>query len=233
MTAPTRPSTCRRPTQGGAIRRPEGADAAPAPGPPPAPSFGAFLLREYNNLRDELVNTLCARLGNREDAQDVAQETFLRCWHDQERLPGVRNLRAWIFRVGLNAAKDLRRSAWSRRVRPLLGADVLPTVPAAPSWALEEQELLGEVRGALKHLRPEEKEVFLLRQDGQLTYQQIARQHSRPVGTVKTQMRSALQRLRELFNPHRAPARRRREPGYEPDTRLARGRPRRGPPRIA
>jgi RNA polymerase sigma-70 factor (ECF subfamily) len=49
------------------------------------------------------------------------------------------------------------------------------------------------------HLRPEEKEVFLLRQNGELTYEQIAELHNRPVGTVKTQMRSALQKLRKIM----------------------------------
>ena len=55
------------------------------------------------------------------------------------------------------------------------------------------------LRQALLHLRPEEKEVFLLRQNGELTYEQIAELHNRPVGTVKTQMRSALQKLRKVL----------------------------------
>jgi RNA polymerase sigma-70 factor (ECF subfamily) len=48
-------------------------------------------------------------------------------------------------------------------------------------------------------LRPDEKEVFLLRQNGDLTYDQIAEARGSPVGTVKTQMRSALQKLRRQF----------------------------------
>ena len=139
-------------------------------------------------------------LGNQEDAQDVAQEAFLRCWRTQEGLPEIHNLRAWIFRVGLNAAKDLHRSAWRRRVRPLLGAEGMPMVDATtPTQTLEDQESLQQVRDALLHLRPEEKEVFLLRQNGDLTYEQIAELHNRPVGTVKTQMRSALQKLRKIL----------------------------------
>jgi RNA polymerase sigma-70 factor (ECF subfamily) len=161
---------------------------------------GAFLLRTFNELRNELVSTLWFVLGNQEDAQDVAQEAFLRCWRTQEGLPEVHNLRAWIFRVGLNAAKDLQRSAWRRRVKPLMGAETMPTVDgAAPARALEDQETLAQLRQALLHLRPEEKEVFLLRQNGELTYEQIAELHDRPVGTVKTQMRSALQKLRKVL----------------------------------
>jgi RNA polymerase sigma-70 factor (ECF subfamily) len=167
---------------------------------PAGPSTGELLLRTFTDLRDELVSTLCFILGNAEDAQDVAQEAFLRCWRTREGLPEVHNLRAWIFRVGLNAAKDLQRSAWRRRVKPLLGADAMPMAEtASPSGGLEEQEALQQLRQALLHLRPEEKEVFLLRQNGELTYEQIAELHDRPVGTVKTQMRSALQKLRQIL----------------------------------
>jgi RNA polymerase sigma-70 factor, ECF subfamily len=159
-----------------------------------------LLLRTFTAMRDELVSTLCFVLGNADDAQDIAQEVFLRCWRTKEGIPEVQNLRAWIFRVGLNAAKDLQRSAWRRKVKPLLGADAMPmpeTVP--PTRGLEEQESMQQLRQALMQLRPEEKEVFLLRQNGEMTYEQIAEIHDRPVGTVKTQMRSALQKLRKVL----------------------------------
>jgi RNA polymerase sigma-70 factor (ECF subfamily) len=159
-----------------------------------------MLLHAFTELRDDLVSTLCFMLGNREDAHDVAQEAFLRCWRAQASLPDVQNLRAWIFRVGLNVAKDLQRSAWRRRAKPLVGAEIMPIVDeTGPEQSLEDQETLKRLREALLDLRPEEKEVFLLRQNGNLTYEQIAELRNRPVGTVKTQMRSALQKLRKLL----------------------------------
>jgi RNA polymerase sigma-70 factor, ECF subfamily len=167
---------------------------------PPDETTGELLLRTFSGMRDELVSTLWFMLGSREDAQDVAQEAFLRCWRTQAGLAEVQNLRAWIFRVGLNAAKDLQRSAWRRRVKPLLGADAMPTLNnVSPTTVLEDQEAVAQLREALLHLRPEEKEVFLLRQNGELTYEQIAELHNRPVGTIKTQMRSALQKLRKVL----------------------------------
>jgi RNA polymerase sigma-70 factor (ECF subfamily) len=158
------------------------------------------LLRTFNEVRDELVSTLWYVIGNRDDAQDMAQEVFLRCWRTQDGLPEVQNLRAWIFRVGLNAAKDLQRSAWKRRVKPFSASEVTPMVESpAPSQTLEDRESLELLREALLHLRPEEKEVFLLRQNGGMTYEQIAELADRPVGTVKTQMRSALSKLRKVL----------------------------------
>src|SRR2546425_2587453 len=133
------------------------------------------LLRTFTELRDELVSTLWFLLGNPEDAQDIAQEVFLRCWRAQHSLPEIRDLRAWIFRVGLNAAKDLQRSAWRRRVKPLFGEDIMQLADGlAPAQIVEDEESLRRIRRALLDLPPEEKEVFLLRQNGELTSEQLA-----------------------------------------------------------
>src|SRR5206468_12053996 len=129
-----------------------------------------------------------------------SQEAFLRCWRMTEGRKDIQNVRAWIFRVALNAAKDLQRSAWKRRVKRLLGNELLiPANGSTPPDAAEEREAMGQLRQALYGLRPEEKEVFLLRQNADLTYDEIADLHQRPVGTVKTQMRSALLKLRKMF----------------------------------
>src|ERR1700730_10908661 len=73
----------------------------------------------FNLMRTELVSTLFFVLGNHDDAQDVAQEVFLKCWRTRATLTDVKNFRAWIFRVSLNAAKDLQRNAWRRRAKPM------------------------------------------------------------------------------------------------------------------
>jgi RNA polymerase sigma-70 factor (ECF subfamily) len=158
------------------------------------------LTRAFSDMRDELVSTLMYLLGNREDAQDAAQEAFVKCWRSCDTLPDVQNLRAWIFRVGLNAAKDMQRSAWHRRSKPIAGDETMIVGrEVSPGENLEEQEDLSRLKSAILELRPDEKEVFLLRQNGGFTYEQIADIRSAPVGTVKTQMRSALQKLRKIL----------------------------------
>ena len=78
---------------------------------------------------------------------------------------------------------------------------MLPVRDTPPEQLLEDQEVLDRLRLAIAHLRPEEREIFLLRQNGELTYEQIAELRGAPVGTVKTQMRSAIQKLRRMLNP--------------------------------
>src|SRR5262249_51991182 len=129
----------------------------PALARPASPEAWADLLvRTFNDVRDELISTLWYLLGNQDDAQDMAQEVFLRCWRTQENLPEVQNLRAWIFRVGLNAARDLQRSAWKRRVKPLVGTEIMsPIDPSSPAAELEDRESLDRLRAALHGLREE------------------------------------------------------------------------------
>src|SRR5882672_10504595 len=153
-------------------------ESAGTEGPDRAP---ADLVRVFNELRDELVSTLWFMLGNRDDAQDAAQEAFLKCWRSREGLGDIQNLRAWVFRVGLNAAKDMQRSAWNRRAKPLTVEDtMLAARDVPPADRLEDQECLDRLRAALHDLRAEEKEVFLLRQNGGMTYEQIAEARNAP-----------------------------------------------------
>jgi RNA polymerase sigma-70 factor (ECF subfamily) len=158
------------------------------------------LERAFNDMRVELVSTLYYYLGNYEDAQDAAQETWLKCWRGLETASDIRNLRAWVFRVGLNAAKDLQRKAWRRRARPLAGSCTLAQGNGlSPVEAAEERETQQQLRQALLDLRKDEKEVFLLRFNAGLTYEEIARLRGSPVGTVKTQMRAAVAKLRQVL----------------------------------
>src|SRR3954466_15208169 len=69
----------------------------------------ALLVRVFQQTRDELLGTLHHVLGNPEDAQDVLQVAFLNCWEARAELVNVRNVRSWVWRVTLNAAKDLLR----------------------------------------------------------------------------------------------------------------------------
>ena len=163
-------------------------------------SAGDLLVHTFNEVRDELISTLAYMLGNREDAKDAAQDSFVKCWNARDQLHQVVNLRAWVFRVALNTAKDMQRSAWSRRSRPLQAEQhTMAGKETAPEIALENKETLEQVRSAILKLRHEEKEVFLLRQNGQFTYEQIAEIRGCPVGTIKTQMRTALDKLRKML----------------------------------
>jgi len=146
-------------------------------------------------LRFRMIRVFSRMLGNREDALEVAQEAFLRYWKTQRVFTSCGELNSWIFRIGLNAAKDFRKSAWKRRIRafPVVEPQAHHQAVAEILIGKEEKMLLSE---AIEHLREEEREVFLLRKEGGLTFEEIAQAVQRPSGTVKTQFRTALSKLR-------------------------------------
>ena len=90
---------------------------------PATPDPGDTLVATFHAAKDELVSTLMYVLGSRDDALDAAQDAFLKCWKNRNQIADVQNLRAWIFRVALNTAKDMRRSAWSRKSRAFGGEE--------------------------------------------------------------------------------------------------------------
>src|SRR5437667_6954426 len=122
-----------------------------------ADASGEAFVCAFNEVRAELVSTLFFVLGNHEDAQDAAQDAFLKCWRTRQALSEVRNLRAWIFRVGLNAAKDLQRSAWRRRAKPLTTMTADQTTEGSPVESLEDKESLDRLPAPRWRPGPEER----------------------------------------------------------------------------
>jgi RNA polymerase sigma-70 factor (ECF subfamily) len=163
----------------------------------------AVLEQAFAQYQDELLGTLYYLVGNREDALDAYQEAFIRCWRHRETVPRVANLKAWIFRIALNLGRDIRGTAWRRRRKPLPEDEaVLAARPSdQPEVECTRREKLAHLRRELLELRSEEQEVFLLRQNGQMTYDEIARTLDVPVGTVKTRMRLAMKKLRGALAP--------------------------------
>jgi len=150
--------------------------------------------------QSELLGMLYHMVGNVEDARDALQETFVKCWRNQDKLNEVRNLKAWVFRVALNTARDMRQTAWRRRKKPLPEDETaIESGHEGPEGQVEHNEQMTVVRKAVSQLRAEEQEVFLLRQNAQMTYEQIAEEIGIPTGTVKTRMRLAIIKLRETL----------------------------------
>lgn len=160
------------------------------------------LAARFEALRERLLGTAWFVAGNREDAREAVQEAFLRCWRSRGVAAEVRDLDAWIFTVVLNAARDARRRRTVRRAAELPAEDAMPPESShEPSRRAEAREDLARVRDAIRELPDAEREVFLLRQNGELPYERIAVTLDIPVNTAKTRMRRALLRLRAVLDP--------------------------------
>jgi RNA polymerase sigma-70 factor (ECF subfamily) len=116
-----------------------------------------------------LVRFLYRRLGDRDQAEELAQEAFFRLLEQRPDRP-----RPWLFAVAANLARDVARGA-VRRTRHLqvLGGELAGRSPPDPEELLLRGEVAQRVRAALDALSERDRTLLLLRQEG-LAYREIA-----------------------------------------------------------
>ena len=157
-------------------------------GDPQAPRL---LIERYQGV----VFGLCYRMmGHRQDAEDAAQEAFLRALRSIAGFDATRPIRPWLLEIAANRC----RTALSRRARrpPAASHPVEDRPDPRPALA-DPDDLAGELERGLQTLRPEYRMVFTLFHEQNLSYDEIAAAVSRPVGTVKTWLHRARAQLAE------------------------------------
>ena len=138
-----------------------------------------------------LVRYLTRRLGDRDWAEELVQETFLRALRHEE----VSNERAWLFAVATNLARDeARRQIRRRRHLQLLADEVRATEVDAPTPEIERAEDAAAARRALDGLEERDRHALLLREEG-LSYAEIAEALGLSVGSIGTTLFRARKRL--------------------------------------
>ncbi|GAC1312177.1 MAG: sigma-70 family RNA polymerase sigma factor [Vulcanimicrobiaceae bacterium] len=136
-------------------------------------------------------------LGDRESAAEVTQQTFLRLW-DRAPSVGARTgrLRPWLVIVARNMAIDIGRR---RRLHAVSFDRLLASVPTGPDVAdsVIERIETRDARDLLAVLGEDQRRIVELAYFGELTQTEIATVLEIPLGTVKSRLRLALQRLRD------------------------------------
>lgn len=161
------------------------------------------LYDRYNGL----VFTLAFRItGDRQLAQEVLQDAFLRCWNSAGQFDDTRgHVAAWLMGIARNRAIDVLRS---RQHQDQLREDALsggasgesnegdPPVSSAHPDHSEAVLVQHTVRGALASLSEPQRQVIELAYYSGLTQMEIATKLSTPLGTIKTRMRDGLEKMR-------------------------------------
>ena len=149
----------------------------------------------YNTLYGDLVRFLYRKVWDAERAQDLAQETFVRCLKQQPD-----NARALVFTVAANLARDEARSAIRRKKHlTLLRGEAESNKPQTP---VEESERAAQERAvqlALDQLTERDREILLLWNAG-LSYDEIAANTGLSIGAIGTTLARARRRLVEAHD---------------------------------
>jgi len=152
-------------------------------------------LGEFYDLYAGLANGLALRiLRDTSEAEDVVQEVFVQVWRQAARFdPNRGSPEAWLCTMARSRALDRLRRRTSRREEP---GDASPPSTEAP----KTEEALA-VRKALEGLSGDQRRALELAYYEGLTQSEIAARLGEPLGTIKTRIRTAMIRLREVLGP--------------------------------
>jgi len=133
-------------------------------------------------------------VSNREDAEDVTSEFFIKVWRLADTYRGGNGHRAWMATIARNMAVDLLR----KTKREVPTDDFVEPVEENASTESLEQEVLSDVslKQALDKLKPNEREIVHLKIIGEMTFQEIADILRIPLGTVTWRYQNAINKLR-------------------------------------
>lgn len=156
-----------------------------------------------------LYNFLLRSVHDRARAEEMLQEVFLRVIRAKDRYQRTAKFTTWIYTIARNLCVDESRRQKFRRTVPLEGKrrgrsgdeglSVLDTTAAkqvAVDAGSEAPKLRGRVAAAIENLPDDQREVFMMRQFGGLSFKQIGEAVGAPENTVKSRMRYALEKLR-------------------------------------
>lgn len=155
----------------------------------------------FRTYHAPLVRYLTRRLGDRDWAEEVAQETFVRALRQEN----LENERAWLFAVATNLVRDeARKDARRRRHLELLREEAKAAdVVEPPPTDLERAQDRALARRAIETLTERDREALLMREEG-LDYQEIAQALELSVASVGTTLSRARRRLVEAYEELRA-----------------------------
>lgn len=161
---------------------------------------------ELVRLYEKKVFALTARMcKNPEDAAEAAQEAFLAAWQGLPNFRGDAAFSTWLYRLASNACIDLlrREGRHQSAAGPSFndeetGLEVTDTAPT-PAETLERKELRQQIELGLQSLSTEHRQVLILREIHQLSYDEISRILKLDTGTVKSRISRGRRQLRNFL----------------------------------
>jgi len=153
--------------------------------------------------RDRIITVVARVAGPGADAEDLAQDAFLKAFAALDRFDGRSALFTWIYRIAVNTARDWVDYRRRRPVVPLegtFGGPSEPVDPSAPPGELAERdELRASVRDAVERLAEPFRTTLILREMEGHSYEEVAEILGVSIGTVESRLFRARVKLRALL----------------------------------
>jgi RNA polymerase sigma-70 factor (ECF subfamily) len=156
-------------------------------------AYGGLVAR----YRDRLARYALHSLGNRADAEDAVQETFVRAYRALERCAKPERLGPWLFQILVNRCRTI--GAQRARRERVVGANEPALRQAGVADTGERQAWNDAIRRALARLTPEQREAFLLKHVEELSYEEMAETTGEGISALKMRVKRACEALRTLL----------------------------------
>jgi RNA polymerase sigma-70 factor (ECF subfamily) len=167
------------------------------------------LVRRYQAMVYRVARSV---VRSHEDADDVAQETFVKAYRKLEGFRGEASFRTWITRIAVHTAINCRRSWWNRRRGPEQPLEVAAAAGAGAEAELLREERRARLLRAIDELPDRQRETVRLRLQDEKDYATIAKDLGVTVGTVKANFFHAVRNLRRVLDREEPGANGRVEP---------------------
>jgi RNA polymerase sigma-70 factor (ECF subfamily) len=159
----------------------------------------AELVRRYE---DRIYNLCRYLVRDPRDAQDAAQDVFLKAYRGLKDFKPDASLYTWLYRIAVNTSLDYRRRSRREASREAPLSDDLPSALPFPDQVYESKEITEAMQAALPKLREKLRAPIVLREIEGLSYEEIAKVLDLSVGTVKSRISRARDELRDLLRKH-------------------------------
>lgn len=154
----------------------------------------AYFARLYDQYATDVLRVCYFYLSDREKAEDVCQDVFVRLMTTHPVLQPGRE-KSWLLKVALNRCRDLWRGAWLKRV--ILGGPTFELIPAPDEFSRRDDQ--QAMMAAINQLPATFKEVILLHYYQGMNIAEIAQMLELPEGTISSRLSRGRKKLESIL----------------------------------
>lgn len=162
------------------------------------PAFGEL----YNRYLDPIYRYIYYRVSDLSDAEDLTEDVFVRAWVALQKVTpdsGIRNFRAWLYRIAHNHVVDFHRRAAADKVVEMVDAESVISGESSVEGKTIQNLEAGKLESALRRLDEKLQEIVILRFINGLSHAETAAIVGLKEGHVRVLQYRALKKLRDIL----------------------------------
>lgn len=149
--------------------------------------------------QDRIYNLCRYFLGNSQDAEDAAQDVFIKAFRHLNYFKPEASLYTWLYRIGVNTCLDHKRKLRPEPLKNESQVEGLASTEPSPERNYQSKEIGQAIQSALEHLSKNSRAIIVLKEIEGLPYEEIAEVLNTSIGTIKSRLSRAREELRRLL----------------------------------